>query len=72
MIDRIWIWYLALAIWLGLIVAICALPVGDCMTLEISGHSAGQGIQNLSFSGDLNISIAQNGSAWNLSLQGAA
>jgi hypothetical protein len=43
------------------------------VSLEVYGHSVGQGVQNLSFAGEaLNVSILQNGSAWNLSIGGQA
>jgi hypothetical protein len=43
MIDRIWFWYLALAIWLGFIAAVCLLPIGHAATLSISGSAIGNG-----------------------------
>jgi hypothetical protein len=46
-----------------------------CIELNISGHSSGQGVQNLSFVGDLiNVSIQQNSSwaGWNVTLGASA
>lgn len=46
--------------------------IAGAVSLEISGHAAGQGYQNLSFSGDLlNVSLWQNGTAWNITAMGA-
>jgi hypothetical protein len=73
--DPLLIWLLILALYFGIVAAACLLPIGDAMTLEISGHSIGQGAQNLSFAGDLlNVSIMQNdtGQGWNVTLLGAS
>jgi hypothetical protein len=66
-------WYpLLLLVFAGITYLVLSLPVG-AMTLEISGSSSGQGIQLLNFSGDqLNVSLFQNGTSWNMSLLGAA
>jgi len=52
--------------------AFCILSMlADAVTLQVRGHSTGQGLQNLSFTGDLlNVSLWQNGSGWNISLLG--
>jgi hypothetical protein len=71
--DPLYVWLLLLAPYFG-IIAVCLLNV-NAMTLEISGHSAGQGAQNLSFAGDLlNVSIVQNGTGqgWNVTLVGVS
>jgi hypothetical protein len=64
--------------WILAVTAICVVlwalsTFGQTVSLEISGHSAGQGLQSLSFSGEqLNVSILQNGSGWNMTLGGMA
>lgn len=66
-------WYVLLLLFFGGAWYIISSLPADAMTLSIQGHSTGTGYQNLTFAGDLlNVSLAQNGSAWNLSLQGAA
>lgn len=47
--------------------------VADAVTLSISGHSSGDGQQNLSFSGDrINVSLSKNGTGWNITAEGGA
>jgi hypothetical protein len=61
---------LAGAALLVLIALTCGCIAADAVTLSISGHSSGQGLQNLSYAGDLlNVSILQNGTGWNFSIQ---
>ena len=43
----------------------------DAVSLSISGHASGQGLHMLNVSGEsLNASLWQNGSGWNLTLEG--
>jgi hypothetical protein len=58
---------------LTLLVMTCGCIAADAVSLSISGYSSGQGVQNLSFAGDLlNINISQNSSfqGWNITIQG--
>ena len=51
----------------------CGCIAADAVSLSISGHSTGQGFQNLSYAGDLlNVSILQNGTGWNISHLGGS
>lgn len=60
----------AFALYFGLI--LLAMQAG-AVELQVTGHSAGHGLQVLNFSGDLlNVSLAQNGTSWNLTLGGRA
>jgi len=61
-------WVCVLALVLSLL-ACCARAV----KLSIVGHVAGQGLQMLNYTGDaLNVSIAQNGTAWTIVAGGHA
>jgi hypothetical protein len=65
---------LSSVILLALLVITCGCIAADAVSLNISGHSSGQGYQNLSFAGDLlNINISQNSSfqGWNITIHGA-
>jgi hypothetical protein len=63
--------FACIAIWCAALLLLSQL--GQCVELSIVGHSAGQGILNLSYAGDfLNVSLSQNGSGWNISLLGGA
>jgi hypothetical protein len=54
----------------ALLVLLCGCIAADAATLNISGHFAGQGYQNLSYAGDaLNASFWQNGTGWDFILQ---
>lgn len=58
---------------LVLLALICGCIAADAVTLSITGHSSGQGYQNLSYAGDLlNVSIMQNNTGWNISLNGGS
>lgn len=75
-LDPLPIWLAVLAMCFGIVAAVCLLTTtpAHCIELNISGHSIGQGMQNLSFVGDLiNVSILQNSSfqGWNITIQGA-
>jgi hypothetical protein len=55
---------------LVLLALLCGCIAADAATLNISGHFAGQGYQNLSYAGDaLNASFWQNGTGWDFILQ---
>jgi len=65
-IDQLYLWLACLALYFGIISFAC---LASAMSLSIMGHSSGQGLQNLSFAGDLlNVSILQNATAmdWNI------
>ncbi len=54
-------------IWLSLI------ALAQAVSLEISGHIAGQGMMNSSFVGDsLNVSLFQNATGLNITVVGGA
>jgi hypothetical protein len=58
---------------LVLLALTCGCIAADAVSLSISGHSSGQGFQNLTYAGDLlSISILQNGTGWNISLNGGS
>lgn len=65
-----------LALYFGAIILLVVLIApAHGIELSIMGHSSGQGMQNMSFAGDLiNVSILQNSSwqGWNVSLGGHA
>lgn len=71
---------LIMVVWWALWAGVCLFCVllaggmlGDAVSLSISGQASGQGLHLLNFSGEsLNVSILQNGSAWNLTLGGMA
>lgn len=60
----------ALYLWWGAVAAILILCLAawqaSGVELSIVGHSAGQGLQVLNFSGD-NLSAVWNGTVWNIS-----
>jgi hypothetical protein len=57
----------------ALMVLLCGCIAVDAVTLSISGHSSGQGYQNLTYTGDqLNVLILQNGIVCNISLLGGS
>jgi|GEM_PF-2754569 len=56
-----------------LLASLACCLVADAVTLNISGSSSGDGLQNLSFSGDhINVSLSQNGTGWNITAEGGA
>lgn len=59
---------LASAALLALLVLVCGgCVMADAVSLTISGHSSGQGTQNLTFVGDLmSVNLSQNGTTWNI------
>jgi hypothetical protein len=60
----------ALVSLLAPVVLLCGCIAADAATLNISGHFAGHGFQNLSYAGDaLNASFWQNGTGWDFILQ---
>jgi hypothetical protein len=66
----VWDIFLAVCV-LG--VYVVALHPAQAVELSITGSVSGQGVQNLSYAGDLlNVSILQNGTVWNLSIIGGA
>lgn len=61
---------IALALWWGVLAAIVCAALAACyaagaVELSIIGHSSGQGLQVLNFSGD-NITAVWDGTAWNI------
>ena len=61
----------ALALGCGIVAAVCLLIApAHGIELSIMGHSSGQGMQLLNFSGDVNISIFQNNSMWSIFAEG--
>jgi hypothetical protein len=57
---------LTLALWL-------LIDMSRAVELSIVGQASGQGLHLLNFTGEqLNVSILQNGSLWNLSIGGQA
>jgi hypothetical protein len=65
--------YLVGTAWLLFCIYVVLVITGQAVDLSITGHITGQGIQNLSYAGDLlNVSIYQNGSGWNFTLLGGA
>jgi hypothetical protein len=65
-IDPLHIWLAALAIVFGVFAVVCT--HAGAVELSITGSSTGQGFQNLSYSGDINVSILANalGCFWNV------
>ncbi len=59
-----------LLLWWAAVVAICLLVVNltDAATLSITGNATGQGLQSMSYTGDINVSILANtfGCFWNV------
>lgn len=50
-----------------LLASLACCLVADAVTLNIFGSSSGDGLQNLSFSGDrINVSLLQNGTGWTI------
>jgi hypothetical protein len=65
------IFLFCLALYFGML-SILAMVAG-AVSLEITGQASGQGAHLLNFTGEqLNASLWQNGSAWNLSIRGLA
>ncbi len=63
-------WLALVAICYG-IVTLAILTTGQAVTLQISGHVSGAGMHLMNFSGDnLNVSLLQNGTSWNLTVVG--
>jgi len=55
----------------ALVAVLCGCIAADAVSLSITGHVSGQGFQNLSYAGDLlNVSLSQNATGWNISLNG--
>ncbi len=71
--DPLYIWLAALAICFGIVSLVLLLPIGHAVELSITGNASGQGSHLLNFTGEqLNVSILQNGSIWNVTLGGQA
>lgn len=66
------IWWIGWLCIIAVVVYLATLPA-HAVELFITGQASGQGLHLLNFSGDqLNVSISQNASGWNLSVGGQA
>jgi len=68
-------WWLVWSIIIGYAVFVLWLGDAQAVSLQISGHSTGRGIQNLTFVGDLlNVTISQNATFqnWSISVEALA
>lgn len=72
--DRLHFWYAALAIGVCILAAAWLMPIGNAMTLQITGSSTGQGLHNLTFWGEhINATLFQgNNTTWQINASGAA
>jgi hypothetical protein len=73
--QAVWIgimWAAVALLCVGVAFMVYSMPI-DAVSLSISGQARGQGVQNLSFAGDLlNVSLNQSSLGWNLSVVGQA
>lgn len=63
---RLAIWYLALAIWLGVIGAACLVTPGGCVELQISGNATGTGLHILEIGNNSSTILLENVSQWDI------
>ena len=63
---RLVVWYLALALWLGIIALALWLVPGECVELQISGNATGTGMHILEIGNNSSTILLENVSQWDV------